>query len=121
MLSNVKRQELIRDLLGERLRGEQRRPRSGLARPAGPVPLSFANSGCGSWIDLESGSAEYNAPVPMRLDGVLDVGTPDAALDAVVVRMRFCVRDWWPRTALLARRSIRRQGSAWWWWICWRG
>ena len=52
----------------------------------GPLPLSFAQERLWFLDQLEPGSAAYNMPVALRLDGVLDLPALAASLDAIVRR-----------------------------------
>ncbi|MFJ4243824.1 amino acid adenylation domain-containing protein, partial [Streptomyces iakyrus] len=51
-----------------------------------PLPLSFAQQRLWFLDQLDSGSTGYNLPMPIRLDGALDLAALTAALDAMVAR-----------------------------------
>ncbi len=56
------------------------------ASRTGPLPLSFAQERLWFLDQLEPGSAAYNMPVALQLDGVLDLPALAASLDAIVRR-----------------------------------
>ncbi|MFC9249713.1 amino acid adenylation domain-containing protein, partial [Streptomyces sp. NPDC057136] len=66
-------------------RGSLVQPVSAVGRDE-PLPLSFAQQRMWFLDQLEPGSTEYNLPLPIRLDGDLDVAALGAALDAMVAR-----------------------------------
>ncbi|MFE4337441.1 hypothetical protein ACFRQM_51695, partial [Streptomyces sp. NPDC056831] len=79
MLSDAKR-----ELLKRRLRGEQVSRRAWDPRPAGPLPLSFAQQRLWFLSQMEPGSTEYNLSMRVRWDGVPDVAALGGALGGVV-------------------------------------
>jgi amino acid adenylation domain-containing protein len=52
----------------------------------GEIPLSFAQQRLWFIDQLEPGSTAYNMPMPLRIEGALDVGVLARVLDAVVAR-----------------------------------
>ncbi|WP_139331213.1 non-ribosomal peptide synthetase, partial [Mycobacterium sp. IS-1264] len=65
--------------------GERRKPLVAGVRPA-RIPLSFAQSRLWFLDRFEGGVATYNMPIAFRIDGPLDAGALDTALDDVIVR-----------------------------------
>ncbi|MGC5568956.1 condensation domain-containing protein, partial [Streptomyces sp. FR-108] len=93
-LSALFDQPTVRDLAGvvEGLMSEGTGRGDAVAAPMNTVsrdralPLSFAQQRVWFLDRLEPGSTEYNLPLPIRLDGDLDVAALDAALNGVVAR-----------------------------------
>jgi amino acid adenylation domain-containing protein len=63
-----------------------RRPPLGKEPRTGPLPLSFAQQRLWVIDRLQPGSAAYNIPVALRLEGTLDAAALDAAVTEIVRR-----------------------------------
>ncbi|HEX6371119.1 MAG TPA: amino acid adenylation domain-containing protein [Longimicrobium sp.] len=80
------RQALLHEILRQKLArahaDEGVRPRRG----DGPAPLSFAQQRLWLIDQVQPGSAAYNMPFPLRLEGALDVAALERALGEIVRR-----------------------------------
>lgn len=74
-------------LLAQRLKGKAT-PRITIPRrdPKGPIPLSFAQQRLWFLAQLEPDNPFYNIPTALRLEGDLDIGAFQQALDQLVQR-----------------------------------
>ncbi|MGZ2362308.1 condensation domain-containing protein, partial [Streptomyces sp. 372A] len=61
-------------------------PSAGEGPSEGPAPMSFAQRRLWLLADLDGGSTAYNVPMAVRLEGTLDVGALEAALNDVIER-----------------------------------
>ncbi|NOK22272.1 amino acid adenylation domain-containing protein, partial [Corallococcus carmarthensis] len=86
-LSPEKRAELLKKMAAQKqAAGTPARGAFPLRDRSRPAELSFAQQRLWILDQLESGSALYNVPVAVRLEGVLDVGVLERALREVVRR-----------------------------------
>ncbi|NBD11623.1 condensation domain-containing protein, partial [Corallococcus silvisoli] len=87
-LSPEKRSELLKKLAAQKQAGGDAGGHGAFPRRnrALPAELSFAQKRLWILDQLESGTALYNVPVAVRLEGVLDVGVLERALREVVRR-----------------------------------
>ena len=79
-------QVLLHEILRQKLAREREHDGVRPRRDDGPAPLSFAQQRLWLIDQVQPGSAAYNMPLALRLDGRLDVGALERALGEIVRR-----------------------------------